>query len=266
MFRKLLNSFVLPVAIGLSTTIALPSFATIVEFDTSLGKFKINLYDETTPGTVENFLSYVNDGLYDNTIVHRTVDNFVVQGGGFSNNGTLTPESIEVKPTIINEPTYSNVTATISMAKTRGNINSATSQWFINLKDNASSLDPIDVYGGGAYAVFGEVVEGDMAIIEAIAATPRCNLGGAFNEIPMPNYVCTDGGAGAENFVTIISVTISDSTVNSASSLTPVMNTSYQEPVVTPPTQSKKSSGGGSTSWFMLTLLGVFSLCRKRLY
>jgi cyclophilin family peptidyl-prolyl cis-trans isomerase len=267
MFRKLLNSIVSSVAIVLSTVIALPSFATIVEFETSLGNFKVNLHDETTPKTVANFLEYVNDGTYNNTIVHRSVDNFVIQGGGFSNDGTLSPKSIEVKPTIINEPIYSNVIATIAMAKTQGNINSATSQWFINLRDNANSLDPIDIYGGGAYAVFGEVVSGDMTTIAAIAATPKCNLGGAFTDIPMPNYICTNGGAGAENFVTIISVTISDSTVTSASSLNPVMNTLFEEPKPATPTDNKTSSGGGgSTSWFMLALLGVLSVYRKRFY
>ena len=69
MFRKLLNSLTTPAAIVLSAAITFPSFATIVEFETSHGNFKINLHDETTPVTVTNFLSYVNEGSYNATIV-----------------------------------------------------------------------------------------------------------------------------------------------------------------------------------------------------
>ncbi|MFT5758474.1 MAG: peptidyl-prolyl cis-trans isomerase A (cyclophilin A) [Alteromonadaceae bacterium] len=262
MFRKLFNSLFSPVAIVLSATIALPSFATIVEFETSHGKFKINLHDETTPKTVENFLSYVNDGSYNDTIVHRnaltqTGENFVIQGGGFRFEGALPPVGIETRPTIVNEPLYSNVVGTIAMAK-GSNANSATSQWFINLKDNSF----LDSNAKGAFTAFGEVIADDMTTIEAIAATPRCDLGVPFNEIPMPNYVCTDGGAGTENFVTIISVTISDSSVTSASSLTPVMNTSLTS-TPTPTTPTKSSSGGGSMTWLMLSLLSLFSISRK---
>ncbi|NQZ81788.1 MAG: peptidylprolyl isomerase [Colwellia sp.] len=263
MFRKLLNSLTTPAAIVLSAAITFPSFATIVEFETSHGNFKINLHDETTPVTVTNFLSYVNEGSYNATIVHRnaytqTGENFVIQGGGFRFDGDLV--AIETSPAIMNEPLYSNVVGTIAMAK-GSNVNSATSQWFISLKDNSF----LDSTANGAFTVFGEVVEDGMTTIAAIAATPRCNLGGAFNEIPMPNYVCTDGGAGAENFVKIISVTISDSTINSATSLSPVMNTqlSQDNPPLGNDVIKSSSDGGGSFTWLMLSLFGMLSLFRK---
>lgn len=245
----------LTLALGL---VSAASQATIVEFQTSHGNFKINLYDEGTPKTVENFLSYVTEGKYDNTIIHRTVDDFVIQGGGAKFEGALPPKWIETTGTIINEPVYSNVKATISMAKQGGKINSASSQWFINLKNNASVLDPVDPYGGGAYAVFGEVIEDGMDIVNAIAEVERCDtkLSG-FRELPMPDYKdsCGDTSAvpGQENFVTVYNVVIYDSTVNTAAELSPTKNTLYKAV----PDKPKSSGGGGSFTWATLLLCAL---------
>lgn len=265
MTTKNISKFIAGAAIALSS---MSASATIVEFETSLGNFKVNLHDETTPITVENFLSYVNDGNYNNTIIHRTVENFVVQGGGAKFEGTLPPVWIDTKAEIRNEPVYSNVTATISMAKRGGQINSATSQWFINLKDNSAALDPIDSLGGGAYAVFGEVIEGGMDVITAIANVPRCDttLAG-FRELPMPNYTadqCADTThvPGQENFVTIYSVTIVDSATNTADSLAKVANTLYVEPT-TPPPSNGDSSSGGSLGWLSLSALLLLARRKK---
>ena len=257
MTTKNISKLVAGAAIALSS---LTAHATIVEFETSLGNFKVNLHDEKTPITVQNFLSYVNDGNYDNTIIHRTVENFIVQGGGAKCEGELPPTWIETKGEITNEPIYSNVTATISMAKRSGQINSASSQWFINLKDNSGALDPVDSLGGGAYAVFGEVIEDGMNVVNAIADVPRCDttLAG-FRELPMPDYTadqCADTThvPGQENFVTIYSVTIVDSASNTADSLSPVANTLYVEPT-TPPPSGGDSSSGGSMGWLSLSAL-----------
>lgn len=257
MTTKNISKLVAGAAIALSS---LTAHATIVEFETSLGNFKVNLHDEKTPITVQNFLSYVNDGNYDNTIIHRTVENFIVQGGGAKFEGELPPTWIETKGEITNEPIYSNVTATISMAKRSGQINSASSQWFINLKDNSGALDPVDSIGGGAYAVFGEVIEDGMNVVNAIADVPRCDttLAG-FRELPMPDYTaeqCADTThvPGQENFVTIYSVTIVDSASNTADSLSPVANTLYVEPT-TPPPSGGDSSSGGSMGWLSLSAL-----------
>ena len=73
---------IIPTALLSINLFCLNAQATIVEFQTSLGNFKVNLHDETTPKTVENFLNYVTSARYDNTIIHRTVNNFVIQGGG----------------------------------------------------------------------------------------------------------------------------------------------------------------------------------------
>ena len=98
--------------------------ATIVKFETSLGDFEVNLFDEYTPETVENFLAYVEDGAYDDTFIHRSVKGFVVQGGGYAYNSSYTAlEDVAQTPhmqtltPVVNEPVLSNQRGTISMAK-----------------------------------------------------------------------------------------------------------------------------------------------------
>ena len=235
--------------------------ATIVEFTTSHGNFKVNLHDETTPTTVNNFLKYVKDEDYNNTIVHRAVDNFVVQAGGYEFTGVLPLEAIPADSAIQNEPVYSNVRGTIAMAKVAGNENSATSQWFINLSDNSGGSTKLDSENGG-FTVFGEIIEG-MENVDAIAGVHRCNG----SSIPTPGLTseqCSNASfvPGAENFVTIISADIYDDTVNSADSLTPVKNISL--PVTPPvtPEPPKSSSGGGSIAWFGLAFTALVSIRR----
>lgn len=267
----MINKSIRTVSTGILACLGMATFtsqATIVEFQTSLGNFKVNLHDETTPKTVENFLTYVNDGAYDDTIIHRTVDNFIVQGGGAKFEGTLPPTWLTPNASIMNEPVYSNVTATISMAKQSGKINSATSQWFINTVNNASVLDPIDAFGGGAYAVFGEVIEDGMNVVNAIADVQRCDTSyPGFRELPMPNYTseqCTEKFVpGVENFVTIHQIVIVDSSSSTADSLSPVTNKLYKEPV-SPPTGGG-DSGGGSMAWFSAFALFAFGLRKLRL-
>jgi len=148
--------------------------ATIVEVTTNLGKFEINLYDETTPVTVQNFLNYVSSGRYNGTVIHRSVPGFVIQGGGFTFDQQLPLKATTTNAAIVNEPKWSNVRATVAMAKQAGNPNSATNQWFINLANNAANLD---VQNSG-FTVFGQISSTDMAVIDAIAALPRFNFTG----------------------------------------------------------------------------------------
>ena len=107
---------------SLLASLSFASHATIVEMQTSQGTIEINLFDQQTPKTVENFLSYVQDDSYNETVIHRSIDNFVIQGGGFTFSDTLDP--ITTKPAVINEPVFSNVKGTIAMAKLGGNPNS----------------------------------------------------------------------------------------------------------------------------------------------
>ncbi|MCF6264145.1 MAG: peptidylprolyl isomerase [Xanthomonadales bacterium] len=160
--------------------------ATTVIMKTSLGDIEIELFDDVAPGTVENFLKYVNDGDYEDSFIHRSVPGFIIQGGGFAfKNNTVV--NVPTDSPITNEFNRSNLRGTISMAKLGGNPNSATSQWFINIADN-TNLDGDDGQGGGFFTVFGQVIASSMNVVDAIAALNRVNAGGALGELPVRNY------------------------------------------------------------------------------
>ncbi len=247
----------------LVSAVALTSFnaeATIVQFETSLGNFEVNLYDAGTPQTVANFLNYVNAGAYNNAIIHRSVPGFIVQGGGFEYDTEWPVTTIPSNAPVQNEPVYSNVKGTIAMAKVAGNPNSATNQWFFNLENNSTTGGALDTQNSG-FTVFGEVTGDGMAIIEQIAALPRYNLSGtssALGEIPLQNY---EAGQTPDDthLVIIQSITVIDAATDTAAGLNPAENTSLN--TTTPPPAS--SSGGGSFGMILLGLLGVFGIRRK---
>ena len=148
-----------------------------VKFQTSQGEFVVELQPAKAPKTVENFLQYVADKHYDGTIFHRVIDGFMVQGGGFTaglvQKPTRPPIPLEANNGLKNE------VGTIAMART-GNPNSATSQFFINVANNASLNAPQpDGYG---YAVFGKVVSG-MDVIDKIRQAATGNQNG-FQNVP----------------------------------------------------------------------------------
>jgi peptidyl-prolyl cis-trans isomerase A (cyclophilin A) len=134
----------------------------MVQFETSHGNFTIELFEKDAPVTVANFLQYVDDGFFDGTIFHRIVPGFVIQGGGltsdFSQKETRDPIKNEADNAVLNKR------GSLSMARTN-DVNSATSQFFVNLTDN----DFLDHRPGNfGYAVFGRVTEG-MDVIDKIA-------------------------------------------------------------------------------------------------
>ena len=137
-----------------------------VKMTTSLGDIVIELNREKAPISVENFLNYVEQERYDGTIFHRVMANFMIQGGGF--NAEL--QKVPTDPSIQNEwkNGLKNVRGSIAMARLGGQADSATNQFFINVKDNPALDSPRD---GAAYAVFGKVVAG-METVEAIRNTP----------------------------------------------------------------------------------------------
>ncbi|MDE2921919.1 MAG: peptidylprolyl isomerase [Acidobacteriota bacterium] len=143
-----------------------------VALETSHGTIVLELNPEKAPITVENFLDYVDRGWYDGTIFHRTIEDFMIQGGGF----TSDLQKKITRPPIQNEAGngLSNVRGSVAMARTQ-ELHSATAQFFINHADNES----LDSYGGG-YAVFGKVVEG-MEVVDAIA-TVEVNRPGQLSE------------------------------------------------------------------------------------
>jgi peptidyl-prolyl cis-trans isomerase A (cyclophilin A) len=135
----------------------------IVEMKTSMGTIKIELFQDKAPITVKNFLGYVDDKFYDGTVFHRVMDGFMIQGGGF----TREKQQKKTKSPIKNEAAngLKNDRGTLAMART-GDPNSATSQFFINHKNNEGLNRPNP--DGHGYAVFGKVIEG-MDIVDKIA-------------------------------------------------------------------------------------------------
>lgn len=133
---------------------------TLVQFRTYFGDMEVELYDKDKPVTVQNFLNYVKSGRYQNEFAHRLVQGFVIQGGGFTlSNNTIS--AIPTFPPITNEygvgQQFSNVFGTIAMAKLGGDTNSATSQWYFNLTNNAI-LDAQNT--NDLFVVFGHVIAG----------------------------------------------------------------------------------------------------------
>jgi len=159
-----------------------------VKFATSMGDIVVQLDPAKAPKTVENFLQYVKDKHYDGTVFHRVIDGFMIQGGGF------TPDMVQ-KPTrapIVLEANNGLKNAPYTIAMARTNVpDSATAQFFINVKDNAmlNARQP----SGDGYAVFGKVVQG-TDVVDKIKAVATGNRGGYQNVPTTP--------------VTIISATV----------------------------------------------------------
>jgi len=155
-----------------------------VVMKTSMGSITIELEAAKAPETVKNFLAYVNDKFYDGTVFHRVIDGFMIQGGGF----TADKKQKATRPPIKNESSngLANRNGTIAMARTN-DPNSATAQFFINVKDNAF-LDKAQSQDGWGYCVFGRVVDG-MDVLAKIKATPTSNQGGAFVNAPVTPVV-----------------------------------------------------------------------------
>lgn len=160
-----------------------------VEFDTTMGKIKLELFPQAAPKTVDNFLQYVKAGFYDGTQFHRVIDGFMIQGGGFD-------DKLQQKPTrapIPNEGAENqkagakNIIGTIAMART-GDPHSATAQFFINVANNAPLDYTASTPQGYGYTVFGKVIEG-MDVVNKIAKTETGMQGGHGNVPKMPIVV-----------------------------------------------------------------------------
>lgn len=178
--------------------------ATIVQVETPVGSFQIKLLDTEAPVTVENFLNYFNDGDYENSFIHRSVINFVIQGGGFTFNEDGLPDdnnlilSVPQDPPIPNEFGLANTRGTVAMAKIPGDADSATSQWFVNVRDNHA----LDLDNGG-FTVFGSVLGNGMDVVDAITALD-ISQGLLFPNLPVIDFnpaTDEDGFLGAENLV-----------------------------------------------------------------
>lgn len=151
----------------------------IVKLETSEGAITVVLFADKAPQTVENFLAHVDEGFYENTVFHRVIDNFMVQGGGFDID--LKQKNTERK--VINESKsrVHNDRGTVAMART-SDPDSAGSQFFINQRNNPR-LDWTPFKPG--YTVFGEVITG-MRIVDFMASTPTGNAVGTTDKGQMP--------------------------------------------------------------------------------
>lgn len=145
-----------------------------VTLETNHGNIVIELNAEKAPETVKNFLSYVNDGFFDGTIFHRVIPNFMIQGGGFTQDMVQKPTEDPIKNEADNG--LANDRGTIAMARTN-DPHSATAQFFINHKDNAFLNHTAPTGAGWGYCVFGKVTDG-MDTVDAIAAVSTGNAGG----------------------------------------------------------------------------------------
>lgn len=161
----------------------------MITIKTNHGDIKVELFDEKAPITCENFRQYVADGFFNDTIFHRVIPNFMIQGGGMQADMSQKKTRAPIKNEADNGE--SNRRGTLAMARTM-DINSATAQFFINLRDNNFLDHGTRDFG---YAVFGEVVDG-MDVVDKIAAVRTGNKGG-HQDVPVET-------------VTIVEVTVDD--------------------------------------------------------
>jgi peptidyl-prolyl cis-trans isomerase B (cyclophilin B) len=157
-----------------------------VKMETGLGDITLELFPDKAPATVANFLQYVEDGFYNDTIFHRVIDGFMIQGGGFDARMNQKP----TRPPIQNEADngLANAPYTVAMARTM-DPHSATAQFFINVADNKMLNHTAKTPQGWGYAVFGQVVRGQDAVekIKAVPTTTR----GMHQNVPVEPVIIT---------------------------------------------------------------------------
>ena len=193
--------------IGLTGHFAVPGVVgtRFAQFDTIFGAFNVELRTDVAPRHVTNFLSYVASGSYVDSFIHRAASFdggavSIVQGGGFTYKLPFQVLTIPKLAPVALEYNLVNARGTLAAARTT-DINSATSEWYFNTRDNSTILNQGN---GGGYTVFGRVLGTGMTVVDRIAALPRTNAGSAFGEIPLRNY--TSGSIGEAHLVVISSV------------------------------------------------------------
>ena len=162
----------------------------VVQFDTVLGKFNVELRADAAPKHVANFLAYVQAGSYRSSFIHRSASleggaTSIVQGGGYRI--PLVTTITKFAPVAL-EYNLANARGTLAAART-SDLNSATSEWYFNTRDNSTILGQGNA---GGYTVFGRVIGTGMTVVDAIAALSKVNAGGAFTDLPVRNLVGTN--------------------------------------------------------------------------
>ena len=176
--------------------------APVVRFHTNVGDIDVTLIPVAAPNTVANFLRYADRGDFNNSVIHRSVRSFIIQGGGYQLKDHKLVE-IKADDPVRNEYSISNVRGTLAMAKLDGDPNSATNQWFFNIRDNTKTLN----FQNGGFTVFGRVTAATLPVLDAMEDVPIYNnvFSSPFDQIPLINY--TSGTPADENYLTIYSVT-----------------------------------------------------------
>jgi peptidyl-prolyl cis-trans isomerase A (cyclophilin A) len=191
MFKKLVCvvvALLVTVGIACAADAVKPSKNPVVEINTTLGQIKLELYEKEAPISVKNFLEYANSGYFKDTVFHRVIPGFMIQGGGLTSK--LMPKGGD-RPAIKNEAAngIKNTRGTLAMART-GEPDSGTAQFFINVNNN-TFLDHRDkTVSGYGYAVFGKVIEG-MDVVDKIVNTPQERKNSVFQNVPKVPVVIT---------------------------------------------------------------------------
>jgi len=155
----------------------------VVAVETNMGTFKVELFEDKAPDTVKNFLKYVDDKHYDGTIFHRVISDFMIQGGGFEPGMKEKKSRDPIKNESGNG--LSNLKGTLAMART-SEPNSATAQWYVNVKDN-TFLDKAKAADGVGYCVFGRVIDG-LDVVDKIKEVETATVKGHQN-VPSKDVV-----------------------------------------------------------------------------
>ena len=153
--------------------------STLVTIETSLGTMKAELYEDKAPATVANFLAYADEGFYDGTVFHRVIPGFMIQGGGFTPDMEQKPTKAPIKNEARNG--LKNERGTLAMARTSV-VDSATSQFFVNHRDNGFLDFSAPTMQGWGYAVFGKLTDG-YDVLDKIAAV-ETGRSGYFENVP----------------------------------------------------------------------------------
>jgi len=184
MIKRLLLTLLLCIALGSTASAAGKNPIALIE--TSMGNVKVELFADKAPISVKNFLDYANSGFYKDTIFHRVIPGFMAQGGGLT--AALQPKP-DNKPPIKNEARNGllNDRGTLAMART-GMVDSATSQFFINVVNNDFLNHRDETPGGFGYAVFGKVIDG-MDVVDNMVAAPQKRQNAVFQNVPVTPIV-----------------------------------------------------------------------------
>ena len=180
----------------------------IVRFSTSLGNIDVQMRADVAPKNVANFLGYVNQGAYTNSFFHRSVTDFIIQGGGYDVVNGEVADIPEGSP-VVNEYNLSNTRGTLAMAKLGSSPDSATNEWFFNEGDNSANLNNQN----GGFTVFGSIIGDGLSVMDAIAALTIVDASGGdsnspFSAVPALSSYQSGGALEISDLVMVSSIQV----------------------------------------------------------